>query len=238
MLREAYMDIRKYKDKIKFLALVIGLVLLWYLGRYFHIQPDKIETSLMKMPLLASGAIFIALYVVVTFFLWLSKDIFKLVCAFLFGAYISTLLILIAESINAFILFRLSRYLGRGFLQQSLGEKYNGLDEKLANINLPWLLLFRAVPLIPFRFLDLAMGLTGISFRRYWLAVVLGSPLRIFWVQYIISGVGKDIFKNPYALMDYLSLNKPVFIFSFLYFILVIFVALKIKRINRYGNKD
>lgn len=231
------MDIRKYKDKIKFLTLVIGLVLIWYLGRYFHIRPDKIEVFLVKLPLLASGAIFVVLYVVVTFFLWLSKDIFKLVSAFLFGAYISTLLIFIAETINALVLFRLSRYLGRSFLERSFGKKYSGLDKKLADISPFWLLMFRSVPLVPFRFLDLATGLTDISFKRYLLAVVLGSPVRIFWVQYILAGVGKSVFNNPYALVDYLSLNKAVFIFSFLYFILVIFVALKIKRINRDGAK-
>lgn len=218
------------KSTIKFLALIAALALLMYLGRFFHIDADRIEVFLRKLPLVYSGIIFVCLYVVVTFFFWLSKDVFKLISAFLFGAYISTLFIFIAEAINATILFYLSRFLGRQFVEKHLAAGSNRLDKRLANTGFLWLFLFRAVPLIPFRFLDLAAGLTDISFKRYIAAVSLGSPVRIFWVQYVLAGAGRGILKNPQALVDYLSLNKAAFIFSFIYLILIIFIALKLKR--------
>ena len=218
------------KPTSKFLILIVMLVLVFVLGRYFHIDLERTESFLRKFPLAFSGIIFVCLYVVVTFFFWLSKDIFKLVSAFLFGAYISTLLIFIAEAINATVLFSLSRFLGRQFVQGRLGRSRSGLDRKLAATNFLWLFLFRATPLIPFRFLDLAAGLTDISFRRYMAAVAVGSPLRIFWVQYVLAGAGRGIFKNPQALVDYLSLNKAAFAFSFIYLVLVVFVVIKLKR--------
>lgn len=175
------MDTHKYKSKIKFLFLITAIILIWYLGRFFRIDSAGIESSLKRLPLLFSGILFVLLYCIVTFFILLSKDIFKFMGAVLFGAYLSTIMLLIAEIINACILFNLSRYLGRSFVEKSLRGKYNNLDERLGKgLSFLWLFLFRAVPLIPFRFLDLACALTRVSFRRYLVAVIFGSPLRIF----------------------------------------------------------
>jgi uncharacterized membrane protein YdjX (TVP38/TMEM64 family) len=223
------MTVRINKNTVYFMFLIISLSVIWYLGRFFHFNGDNIETSLKKLPLFYASLIFLILYIIVTFFIWLSKDAFKFIAAILFGAYISTFLIFIAESINAIILFNLSRYLGRGYVEKNLKGKYNNLDQRLGGVNFFWLFLFRSAPLIPFRFLDLACGLTRISFKKYILAVILGSPLRIFWVQYVLTGVGKSIFNNPYVLTEYLMRNRSLFIFSLIYLILVILVAVKIK---------
>jgi uncharacterized membrane protein YdjX (TVP38/TMEM64 family) len=216
-------------NRVKFLILIVAIASIWYLGKYFSIDIEAIQGSLKKFPVFYSGIIFVILYCIVTFFIWLSKDLFKFISAVLFGAYLSTLLIWIAEIINAAILFYTARLLGRGFVKNSLRGRHNKLDEGLGNLSFFWLFIFRAVPLIPFRFLDLSLGLTSISFKRYLCAVILGSPLRIFWVQYILSQVGKSIFTDHAALVEFLISNKAVFILSFMYLILVIVVALKIR---------
>ncbi len=220
----------KDKNKIKFLVLVSAIALLWFIGGYFNIPAARLENFLIKFPTFYSGVIFIIFYVIVTFFIWLSKDAFRFISAVLFGAYISTFLIFAAEVINAFILFFLSRSLGRDYLESKAGGRYSWLDKKLAGVNFLWLVIFRATPLIPFRFMDLAAGLTRITFRKYLAAVVLGTPLRTFWLQYILAGVGRNMLNNPLAITDYLLLNKNIFVFSFIYLILVIIVALKIRK--------
>lgn len=220
------------RDKVKFLIFIATLVLFWLLGWYFHIEPDNLETFFRKIPVLYSAVIFILSYVVVTFFIWLSKDVFRVVAAILFGAYISTIFVFIAEILNAFVLFFLSRYLGREFVEKKAGKKYAGLDKKLADTGFFWLVMFRLAPFVPFRFMDMAAGLTNIHFKKYLLAVLIGSPLRIFWLQFIFAGVGKSIFYDPKSIVsvltEYLLINKTVFLFSFIYLILVIIVALKI----------
>jgi uncharacterized membrane protein YdjX (TVP38/TMEM64 family) len=155
--------------------------------------------------------------------------VFRFAGAVLFGAYLSTLLVFISETINAFILFHFSRFLGRDYVGNWLKARYSNLDERLARLGFFWLFLFRSVPLVPFRFLDLACGLTRLSFKKYLTAVVLGSPIRIFWLQYILAGVGMSMFGKPYALAEYLLSNKFLFLGSFLYLILVIVVAVKLK---------
>jgi uncharacterized membrane protein YdjX (TVP38/TMEM64 family) len=221
------------KAKIKFLFLAIFIILIWYLGRYVHIDIKGLEGFIGRFPVVYAGIIFVILYVVVTFFIWLSKDIFRFSGAILFGAYASTILVLLAETINAAVLFYLSRSLGRNFVKDTLKGKYVALDKKISKANFLWLFLFRCVPLIPFRFLDLACGLTTITFMRYLIVVIIGSPLRIFWQQYAYATFGEAVF-NPVALRQYLETHPETAIFlltlTFIYLIFIFIIALKLKQ--------
>lgn len=223
------MEFARYKNKIKFLALILFLFLLWYMGRRLHIDTEALGKSLGRFPVLFSAIIYIALYVIITFFIFFSKDIFWVTAALVYGPYLSTLLVIIAEVINVFILFHLARYFGRNFVEHHLKKKSENLDDRLANINFFWLFIIRLVPLIAYRFLDLGAGLTKIHFRRYLLAVLLATPIRVFWVQYVLAIVGKNIFSNPELLTVYLLQNKPLFIFSLVYLLLVVIVIFKLK---------
>ncbi|MEW6076134.1 MAG: VTT domain-containing protein [Candidatus Omnitrophota bacterium] len=218
------------KSRLRFLCLALSLLSIWWLGSFFKIDTAGFERALKGLAPVYGALAFILLYVGVTFFVWFSKDVFKFLGAFVFGACVSTYLIWVAEAINACILFGLARYLGREFIEKSYGQRHRKFEQKVAGVSFFWLLLFRAVPLIPFRFLDLAAGLTALPFRRYFAAVILGSPLRIFWVQYVIEGVGRGIFNNPSALSCYLLQQKGLLIGSFAYLVLVAIVAVKLMK--------
>jgi len=218
-----------HKSKLKFLVLILFIIMLLVTGRYFNLDIDQIKGFLARFPLWQSGLLFVTLYVTVTFFIWLSKDIFRIAAALLFGPAISTLFVFISETINAVVLFHFSRFLGRGFVEESLKGKSKSLDEKISKASLGWLFVFRGVPLIPFRFMDMAAGLTDISFRKYFLVVIVASPLRIFWLQFILAAVGKAALTNFQITSHYLASNKPIFIFTFIYLLLMILVAMKLK---------
>lgn len=220
---------KREKYEIEFLALALVLASLWYFGRFLTFDARVIEESLRRYPLLYSGILYILLYVIITFFIFFSKDVFWLSGAVLFGAGLSTVFICIAEIINASILFHIARRFGRAYVEKNIPEKYKHLDEKLGRINFFWLFIFRAAPLIPYRFLDLGAGLTQIAFRKYLGAVVIGSPVKMFWIQYILYGVGKNIINNPSALVEYFLHNKTLLLFSLVYLLLIILVVLKIE---------
>lgn len=222
-------NIAQQASKIKFVSFVIIIILLMVIGNFFHIDIERLQISLLKFPVLASGIIFVILYVVITFFIWLSKDIFRITAALLFGPFISTVFVFIAELINAFILFNFSRFFGRGFVEEHLKGNFKNLDEKLAQSNFAWLFIFRAVPLIPFRFMDLACGLTKISLRKYIIVSALGSAPRIFWLQYILAAIGKGILTKPQATINYLMLDRTAFIFTLVYLALIIVVVIKLR---------
>lgn len=215
------------------MILVISLLLIWLLGRYLKVDAEAIQRSLEGFPLIYSALIYIALYVIVSFFVFFSKDLFWLIGAILYGPFVSTLFICIAETINAAILFYLSRSLGRNYVARSLTGKYRNFDQRLSGISFLWLLIFRAAPLIPYRVLDLAAGLTEIKFRKYILAVILGSPIKMFWIQYILFAVGKNIFNDFSLMASYFSQNTALLISSLIYIILVIAVIVKVKRIAK-----
>jgi uncharacterized membrane protein YdjX (TVP38/TMEM64 family) len=219
----------QYNNKARFGLFGIIVLLLAASGMFFQIDIGRLQASLAKFPVLAAGFIFISLYVVVTFFIWFSKDVFRITAALLFGPVLSTIFVFIAELINAFVLFKFSRILGRGFVEERLKGNSRNLDERLARANLLWLFLFRTVPLIPLRFMDLAAGLTRISLRKYIIVAALGSPLRIFWLQYVLAAVGRGVLTRPEAVANYLMSNRPAFIFTLAYLVLVIAVLIKLK---------
>jgi len=226
------MTTRQDISKLKFFGLIISIFFIFFLGMHFSVKPDILEHYLSGFPLLLASIVFIISYVIFTFFIWFSKDVFRFVSAVLFGVYISTTLVFIAEFINAVILFGISRYLGRDFVKKDIGKKFNWIEKSVEKINFFWLVLFRITPLIPFRFLDLSCGLTPISLKKYLLVVAVGSPLRIFWLQYILAGLGKNIFTHPEIMPNYLLANKPILIYSLIYFVLVIIVAFKMRKDN------
>ncbi|MDP8266971.1 MAG: VTT domain-containing protein [Candidatus Aceula meridiana] len=227
----------KFSPQIKFVIFILLLVLFWQAGQILKITDFDYEGFLKSLPTGLSSIIFIGLYVGVTFVAWLAKDLFKIVGAVVFGAYLSTFLIWVAEIINAFILFHLSRKLGRDFIQSRLKGSFVKIDEKIARSGFWSIFVFRAFPIVPFRFLDLGVGLTKIPFRKYLILVILGSPVRIFWIQFVLSGVGKAVFKNPQVMVDYLTQNTLVFVLSFAYLIvtLILVIFLARKKEKRHG---
>jgi uncharacterized membrane protein YdjX (TVP38/TMEM64 family) len=217
------------KHEIEFIIFALALFSIWYCGRYWRVDTRDLQAALSHFPLFYRGVLYVVLYVVVTFFLFFSKDIFWVTGALLFGAALSTLFICIAETINAFILFFLARRFGRAFVEKRISKKYRHLDEKLGRISFFWLFIFRAAPLIPYRFLDLGAGITSIHFPKYLAAVILGSPIKMFWIQYILYGVGKNIFTNPQMLVEYFLYNRALMYFSFIYIVMIVMVVLKLR---------
>lgn len=223
------MPLTSIPQRTRFLLFLLSLLVFWHIGNYLNLDFQGIQKSLTGKPLLLGAALYVLVYVVVTLFIFFSKDMLWLAGALVFGAFLSTLCVLIAETINACILFYFSRFLGRAYVEKSLSPAFLHLDEKLGRMNFFWLFVFRAAPLIPYRFLDLAAGLTSLRFPKYLTAVIFGSALKIFWIQYLLAALGQKAF-NPYLLSAYFQENKTLLLFSLIYSILVIVVVHKIKR--------
>ena len=129
------------KPLVRFLIFILIIVGLFLAGQYFAIDEAKINDFLKDIPYTLASGVFVLLYVAGTFIIWYLKDPLKLVGAILFGAYLSTLLIYIAELMNAYIFFRLSRGLGKDFVEKSVKGRFKNFYEKLENINLGWVFL-------------------------------------------------------------------------------------------------
>ena len=227
-----------FNPNIRFLLLIAFLVSLWFLSKMFHVDIDRVRAWLAQFPIFISGFLFIAIYIGITTLLWVGTiDFFRITAALLFGAYLSTIFVYIAEVGNASILFMISRKLGREFVDEKFHLKEKDLQYTQSNSGFWWALALRMNPLVPFRFMDLGFGLTKLPFVKYFLAVVLGSPVRIFWLQFILAGVGEALFKDKAALVNYLLTNYNVLIFSGFYFLAVLIITITAVVVSAVSRK-
>jgi uncharacterized membrane protein YdjX (TVP38/TMEM64 family) len=132
------------------------------------------------------------------------------------------------------VLFQLSRKLGRGYVESKLKGKMTRTEDSIADSSFGMIFLLRLTPIVPLRFLDLGFGLTKISLARYLFICALGTPLRIFWQQFLLS-LGFETVMDPNRLSEYLAGHPWVMIFLLAYFILTVgmIVTLMKKRSER-----
>jgi uncharacterized membrane protein YdjX (TVP38/TMEM64 family) len=215
------------KPHVRFALLLLFIIAFLFLGRLVPIDKEAIDSFLKRVPLVYSSMAFTFLYVVGTFVVWYLKDPLKVVGAIVFGAYLSTLLIFIAEIVNACIFFQISNSLGKDYVEKSLKGRFKRFYEGIDEMNLGWIFLLRAVPLIPYRVLDISFGLSKLPLKKYIVIVILASLPRIFWIQFILAGI-KGFSMN--AAIAYFNQNNIVFFLSLAYFVLTLIVAFRIKK--------
>ncbi len=217
------------QSTLRFILLVVCIIFFLSIGSFFHIDETAYKSLLTGTPLVFSGIIFILLYVGVTSFIWWGpKDFFRLTSAVIYGPYISTVLTYIAELINAAIFFNLSRRLGRGFVENGLKGRMRQLDRATADTSFWWIFLMRLF-IVPFRLLDLGCGLTGISFKKYFLIVAFASPFRLFLFQYVLA-MGVEMIRDPVQWAEHLIENPFILWFSLAYLIGTVIMVFLLKK--------
>ena len=85
---------------------------------------------------------------------------------------------------------------------------------------------WRINPLIAFRLMDLGYGLTRISFRKYFIGIVVISFFRIFWLQFILAGIGTSLLSDISAMLDYFLANPQIIRYSAIYFVSVMVLTI------------
>jgi uncharacterized membrane protein YdjX (TVP38/TMEM64 family) len=209
------------------MLLVVLAILLISLGQFFSVGQDEVSNFFKQFSLPWASVLFILFYIGGTFFLWYLKDPLKIIGALLFGPYLSTFFIYLAEIVNAYIFFMISKFGGETFLEKKLKGKPKKIYEKIGNLNLSWIFLIRAIPLIPYRVLDLSFGLSKLSFRKYLVVVLLASLPRIFWIQFILASMrGFSLQKAA----GYFLENQLIFLVSIIYFVFTLIVAFVLHR--------
>jgi uncharacterized membrane protein YdjX (TVP38/TMEM64 family) len=213
-------------------------VLFLSLGHFFSFDQAAFESFFRGIPVVSSSIVFVVLYVVLTFFIWLGpKDIFRIVSALVYGPYLSTLLVWVAEAINVVVLFTMSRRLGRQYVEQKLKGRMAQLDETVSSTGFWSIFFLKLTPIVPFRFLDLGFGLTKISLKKYWTISALATPLRIFYLQFLLA-LGLETVLNPEKMTAYLEANPLVMRLCFAYLVLSVVVMLVWRKTKRPATSD
>ena len=115
--------------------------------------------------------------------------VLSLTMGFLFGRWLGTVLVVIAATIGATLVFLAARYLFADAARRrmgALGEKINaGFTENALN----YLLFLRLVPLFPFFLVNLAPAFTTISVRTF----VIGTLIGIIPGSFVFVNLGQTL---------------------------------------------
>ena len=117
--------------------------------------------------------------------------VLSLLCGFLFGRWMGSLLIIISATLGATLIFLLARYLIADWAEQKLqshpraAKLIKGFDSDAFN----YMLFLRLVPLFPFWLVNLAPAFTPISTRVYMLSTLLG----IIPGSFVFANLGKSL---------------------------------------------
>ncbi len=194
------------------ILLIVLMLALFYLSTVRLVALGAAADSFLgRFPFWAACALFVGLYVAANFIVVDIKDPLKLAAALLFGAWGSSLLIYLAEIINALLFFNLARRLGQDFTRKVLHDKPGAFYDRLSSLNLGWVFLLRALPLVPYRVQDIVFGLSRLKLRHYMMAVVFASLPRILFIQLPLAAVRSF---SPQGFNAYWLNNPPALVYS------------------------
>lgn len=94
----------------------------------------------------------------------------------IFGGAIGTALAIVSVTLGATASFLFTRYYAKEFVTQRLGDRpwFIKLNDGLDKSGLYFVIFVRVVPVFPFNGTNFAAGVTGVSFRNYFLGTMLG----------------------------------------------------------------
>jgi uncharacterized membrane protein YdjX (TVP38/TMEM64 family) len=133
--------------------------------------------ALVKVEVLQWGpwgpVIFILLYAVGPSFL-VPGAVMTIAGGLAFGTFWGSIYSLIGGDLGALIAFAAGRFLGRSFVEQIVGERFQSMMQKIAKHGFQIIFYLRMVPVIPYNALNLLAGASPITFGDYFWATMIG----------------------------------------------------------------
>ena len=168
-------------DKKKIVIIILAALTLWFVFDFKHLltlenaksQQALLDTYIADNFYLSSISYFV-LYIIATAISIPGAAIFTLLGAALFGFWWSLLLVSFASTIGATLAFFFSRYLLRNWVQTKFAGKLKTINEGVDKDGDLYLLTLRLIPIFPFFLINLLMGLTTMSAKRYYLFSQIG----------------------------------------------------------------
>lgn len=109
----------------------------------------------------------------------------------MFGPLYGTIYTSIGATIGASMAFLISRYLGRGWVEAMIKDRWKSLDAEVDRQGWKIVAFTRLIPLFPFNILNYAFGLTKIRFSQYfWASFIFMLPGIVAYVVFSSSLLG------------------------------------------------
>lgn len=203
---------------IKKILLTLWGILLVSAAYYFYsrgISIDELQSYFQNLG--AMGAVAYIIAYTIRPLVFFPTSIMTPLSAVLFGPYLAWIFTYIGETLSASFAFFIARYFGRNYVKEHENKFLRKYDEQLNSYGFETVVFLRLVPLFPFDFVNYACGLSGIKFRDYLYATLIG----------IIPGLTAYIFLGG-------SLADPrLLVPTILMFMLLSYMAKKLKNKNK-----
>lgn len=167
--------------KLLVVVIVVALIAAYFifdLGQFLNLEYIKAQqgriTEYRDANPVQAALIFFGLYILITGLSLPGAAIITLVAGAVFGLVLGTILVSFASSIGATCAFLVSRYVLRDSIQSRYGDKLRAINEGVEKDGALYLFTLRLVPLFPFFVINLLMGLTPISTRKFYIVSQIG----------------------------------------------------------------
>lgn len=160
---------------------VIILVVLFFvfdLGQYLSLAYVKSRQAwlvdIYAQHTLMTIGVYMLIYIAVTALSLPGAAVMTLAGGALLGLLTGTVVISFASTIGATLAFLVSRFLLKDWVQSRFKDKLKAINQGIEKEGAFYLFTLRLVPVFPFFIINLVMGLTPISIRRFYLVSQLG----------------------------------------------------------------
>lgn len=173
-----------------FLFVVATAIALYLIA---DIDADRVEAWLNAWGIWAPIA-YVAAYAIATILLLPSTPL-NLAGGALFGLWGGTLWSSIGAIGAALLTFGFARTIGRGWVASRLAGQWEAIDADIRRSGLFYLFAIRLLPILPYGFVNLAAGLTAVTWRDYTIGTSIGTVLGL--LPFIaIGSSGRDLMQG------------------------------------------
>jgi uncharacterized membrane protein YdjX (TVP38/TMEM64 family) len=161
---------------LKLFLVIAFLAVIFFALRFFNVDFSKITVESFKEKIDSFGiwgpVIYIVLYVFRPLILF-PAAVFSASAGAIWGLK-GLIYLVIGANLSAIAEFLIARYFARETVEKFIKGKLSGVDQHIEKNGFVTVLLIRLIPNVPWDVQNLALGLTKVKFRDYFLATLIG----------------------------------------------------------------
>ena len=149
----------------------------------FFQKKQEFDTLYREQPLLVPLGFFL-FYVLCATLSVPGAAILTLVAGFLFGFFVGSFIVSVGSTLGAFFAFLISRFLLKDFIQKKFSSRLKTINKNLKKDGGFYVFSLRLIPVFPYFMINLALGVTSISYRQFIVPSFLGMlPASLVFVN-------------------------------------------------------
>ena len=221
---------------IGILYLILLSVFLYFLFSNFSIQEittynfvksnSDYLVSLKEANLVLVSIVFIILGIAWVFLQGFGSPL-VLASGFLFGSYIGTIVVVIALSFGATLIYIFANFFFKDLIREKFLNKFNNLENRFKKKELTYMIIYRVIGGIPFQISNLIPCMFSVRVKIFFMGSILGLIPQAFVIASLGAGLENQVRKNiePPSIIELItSFEIYVPILGFFFLLILVFV--------------